>query len=420
MNAVSARSASRRPGRRLLDDVAVAVGDPLDEEGLHAQALVGEGGVGPDHLHERRLAGAEGDRQVGGQLAGEAELARVLDALLDPDRLQRLHRGDVPALLHRAAERDRAQVRPVVVLRRPDRLVPGVREAERGVDEDRGRGPAERLEGGRVDDRLEGRAHLAHGLRRAVELALLEVVAADHRPHRARPHVEGEERPLDLRLLLEPDLRLLPAVGLGERDDAERGHHPARQHLGQVRAPRPGDVGGREPRAVVADLDDRGRSGRRRSRPPAPRRRRRRASPTRRGAAGSGSSPSDEQARLGLDEARARGGRARAARRAAPGRRPAACRGRASCRPAGRPGRCAGCRTPARGTCAPPRGSGARSRAGPCAGAARAAPAWPPPPPRGSRTSPRPCGRGRGCGGRAPARGARSGTGGAGSGRCRR
>ena len=149
------------------------------------------------------------------------------------------------------------------------------------------------------------------------------------------------------------------------------------------------------------------------------RRPRRRASPTRRGAAARAAArPPGGSSRAGRSPAR--GGRARAARRAAPGRRPAASRGRASCRPAGRPGRCAGCRTPARGTCAPPRGSGARSRAAPCAGAARAAPAWPPPPPRGvtyfssamrSRTWLR----------RAwPGRGARSGSGAPGSGRCRR
>ena len=64
MKAVSARIASLARGARLLDHVAVAVGDPLDEEGLHAQALVREGGVGVDHLHERGLAGAERDGQV--------------------------------------------------------------------------------------------------------------------------------------------------------------------------------------------------------------------------------------------------------------------------------------------------------------------------------------------------------------------
>ena len=419
MKAVSARSASLARGVSLLDDVAVAIRDALDVEGLHPKALVGEGGVGGHHLLEGGLARPEGDRQVGRKLAGEAEAAGVLDALLDPHRLQGLHRRDVAALLDRPPQGDRPHVRPVVVLGGPGRLVPGVREGEGRVHDD-GRGrPAERLEGRGVDDRLERGAHLAHRLRRPVELASLEVVAPDEGAHRPRPDVHGEERPLDLRLLLQLDRRFLAPVGLRERHDPEGRHGAPGKGLGHGGAPGPGDV--RRARAARGSRRSarRRRPGRRRSRRPAPRRPPRTASPTRRGAGAPGAArpraPSPP-----AERSRARGGRARAARCRPPSPPPAAGPGRGWCGPAAPPGRSAGCRTPAPGTCAPPRGSAAPPRAAPGAAGAPAAPPSPPPPPRGSRTSPRPCGRGRGCAGRAPARGSGPERGGERSGAPRR
>ena len=74
-----------------------------------------------------------------------------------------------------------------------------------------------------------------------------------------------------------------------------------------------------------------------------------------------------------LGRSRGPGGREPAARRAGRGRRPAAVAGRAWCRPAARPGRCAGCRTRARGTCGPPRGSEGAIEGGSAAGAGRGA-----------------------------------------------
>ncbi len=52
------------------------------------------------------------------------------------------------------------------------------------VDDDVGRTPS-CLNGGQVDDRLEGRSGLAQGLRDAVELAVAVTAPADHRQHRA-------------------------------------------------------------------------------------------------------------------------------------------------------------------------------------------------------------------------------------------
>ncbi len=241
-------------GPRLLEDIAVAVRDARDQVGLHAQPLVGEGGEGRDHLGEGGFPRAQGDGQERGQLARQPELARVLDPGLDPHRLERLHRGDVPALLHRLADRDGPQVPVVVVLGRPDRLVPGVGEGDGRVHDDGGRGPAELLHRRRVDDRLEGRAHLAHGLGGPVELAPLEVVAAHHRRHGPRLDLQGEAGPLDLGLLLEQDPGVLPARLLRERLDEERGDGPPGEHLGHVRPARPGHLGRPHLGPIVADL----------------------------------------------------------------------------------------------------------------------------------------------------------------------
>jgi hypothetical protein len=54
-----------------------------------------------------------------------------------------------------------------------------------------------------VDQRLECRAGLARGLDRAVELTLLEVVAAHHREHVARRDLERDQRPLSGWFLVE-------------------------------------------------------------------------------------------------------------------------------------------------------------------------------------------------------------------------
>ena len=74
------------------------------------------------------------------------------------------------------------------------------------------------LERGRIDERLERRARLALGLRGAIEGALREVAAADHRAHVAGVRVHGHERRLQ-RLLAGGLARALALLDLGERDE---------------------------------------------------------------------------------------------------------------------------------------------------------------------------------------------------------
>ena len=103
---------------------------------------------------------------------------------------------------------------PVKVPRRPlHELAAHPRvEADGRVVDDRGRREAA-IEGRGIDEGLEGRAGLPLRLGGAVELAPLEVVASDHRLDGTVARVQGDERPLQLGVLLQRQLHgLLPLV----------------------------------------------------------------------------------------------------------------------------------------------------------------------------------------------------------------
>ena len=96
------------------------------------------------------------------------------------------------------AQRRRAGGLAVIVLRRPDRAAGP--DGDRPVHDHGGRRVAV-VERGRIDDRLERRAGLAHRLRGAVELGLRIGEAADHRQHAAGMRVHRDEPAGDLRRL---------------------------------------------------------------------------------------------------------------------------------------------------------------------------------------------------------------------------
>jgi hypothetical protein len=98
------------------------------------------------------------------------------------------------------AQGDRSFEAVVVVLRRVRRVAG--RPARGSVHENR-HGRVAAIDGRRVDDRLERGSHLAVGLRRAIELAALEAVAADHRADLTGAIVDREDRPFDGRWLFE-------------------------------------------------------------------------------------------------------------------------------------------------------------------------------------------------------------------------
>ena len=98
-------------------------------------------------------------------------------------------------------------------------------DLDRRVHHDR-RGRVAVVERGGVDERLERGAGLAQRLGGAVELALVEGEAADHREHAAGPRIHRHHGAGDFRHLAQPEL----ALSFGERldiDDVARREHLA-------------------------------------------------------------------------------------------------------------------------------------------------------------------------------------------------
>src|SRR6266542_3909553 len=139
----------------------------------------------PILIEHGHLVGA--DRHGGGigQRRAQASFARGISDLGAADfriavaeRDRQLHRNDVDRAHQRLRERHRAGKAAAVVFRAP------VADADRRVDYDRGRlEPVH--QGSGVDIGLERGARRAHGVGRAVELALAVVASADHGAHRA-------------------------------------------------------------------------------------------------------------------------------------------------------------------------------------------------------------------------------------------
>ena len=152
---------------------------------------MGEGGVGAGELERVDRLRAEADRVEAVELAADPQPARRLGDVLRPDQLRQLRVDGVVRLDRGRLEVDRAEVGVVVVADDPV-LVAEVDRLRRGVEARRRRDAL--AQRGREHERLERRAGLADTLDGEVELALAVVVAADHRPHRAVPRVDRDER----------------------------------------------------------------------------------------------------------------------------------------------------------------------------------------------------------------------------------
>ena len=195
----------------LVDGLAVAILDAVDQRRHDLAAAIGDGGIGRGHAHVGGFAGA--------QRHGEHRLQRVVDAehlgvfgdQRHADILGQPHGHDVTAALDAAPQRLRAVEFLRVVLRPPDRAV-AVADFDRRIEHHRGRRVAV-VERRRIDDRLERRAGLAQRLGGAVELGLGVGEAADHGQHAAGARVHGDQRAFELGHLLE---------GVGARLAGER------------------------------------------------------------------------------------------------------------------------------------------------------------------------------------------------------
>ena len=127
----------------------------------------------------------------------DAELARLVDHALHAELDAEPDRRNVARLIERAAHRNLAGVVALEVLRRP-RAAAAQSHGERRVVEDV-RQRAAVLHRVGVDDRLERRSRLTHRLHRAIELAVVEVAAADERADGAGARIHRDERALQIR-----------------------------------------------------------------------------------------------------------------------------------------------------------------------------------------------------------------------------
>ena len=91
------------------------------------------------------------------------------------------------------------------------------------------------LEGGGIDEGLEGRSRLALGLGRAIEVAGVEVATANHRPDFTGVRVHRHERRLQR---VRIGIGILPALRLALLDVGERAHDFAFRSLLQVQIDR--------------------------------------------------------------------------------------------------------------------------------------------------------------------------------------
>ena len=172
-------------GDVFVDDAAGAVLDLRQDDGAVKDAVVAEGGVGAGHLLDGQVDGTEGQGGHRGKvLLGDAHVVgQVADGLRAAELLHEAGGHRIDGVLQAVVE---VHVLPGVVVvgvaRRPGLLK--VKTAVAGVDRHRyvldlvAGADAAQVDGGGVDQGLEGGAHLPLG-RDVVELEPLEVGAPD-------------------------------------------------------------------------------------------------------------------------------------------------------------------------------------------------------------------------------------------------
>ena len=184
-----------------LEHLAVAVADLRDQQRVVPLAERGQRRVGLAHLEQRDRAGAERERRhrIERRFA-HAGGFRERDDRVRADRLHHLRGDRVPRLHQALAQGHRRLARAAAIGRLPDAAV-GERNRDRRIEVLLlGRDAA--LQRGTVDERLEGRAWLAPGLRDMVELLAREIGAADPGPDRAVRRVDRDQTGREPRLVV--------------------------------------------------------------------------------------------------------------------------------------------------------------------------------------------------------------------------
>ena len=172
------------------DRLAVAVLDAVDHRRLDLLAAIGEHRIGRNHPQHRGFAGAERHGKHRQHLVVDAEALGIFGNEVHAHVVGKPHRHQVARLLDAEAQRRGAGRTAAVVFRPPDLAARD--DLERGVENDGGRRIAV-VERRRVDEGLEGRAGLAHRLRRAIEFRLRR--RKSRRPWRERGRFAGPWQP---------------------------------------------------------------------------------------------------------------------------------------------------------------------------------------------------------------------------------
>ena len=162
---------------RLFEQRAIVGGDAANHVRIDANAVIGKHGERRGVLEEIQIGGAQRDRQIRRQRAGDAEAAGHVNHVVHADFFGELHRGNVARAGQRAAQRDDALEFFVVVVRRIG--LAAAHGGERRV-ENRVERSEPLLHGRGIHVNLERTADLALRLRGAVEFRFVEAVAADH------------------------------------------------------------------------------------------------------------------------------------------------------------------------------------------------------------------------------------------------
>ena len=171
------------------EQVALRTGDRFKGRGGHINTAVGDGRIGGGHIQHRLLVGTDRQWVEAAQGAGDAQGSGRGDHLVKAHLAQQLHRHGVERVLQGIGHGHRPEVTVTEVFRAIVAKTLG-----------RINKYLLRLNTGRhrrgVGEELEGGARGTQGLGGTVELALLKIPTAHHRPHQTGARFHRHQGPL--------------------------------------------------------------------------------------------------------------------------------------------------------------------------------------------------------------------------------
>ncbi len=220
-----------------IDRIAVPVLNPVDQRGRYPATAIGDGRIGRRQAHDRRFPCPQSHGKNVRHVVVNAEQARIFLDHRHAQIARQPHGHHVARKLDAAPQRLWTIELSRVVFRLPDRAI-GIDHFERRVEDHAGRCVAV-VQCRRINDRLERRSRLAHGLRGAIEFAFSERKATNERQDAPGPWVHGNDGAFDIGYLPQG----IDALFAGHRLDinhianaqqlAQRLAHPRNGRAGQ-------------------------------------------------------------------------------------------------------------------------------------------------------------------------------------------